>query len=112
MISEGEQELSAGEGEVTGELFLGVSTTIAQYVLPRLLGAFIGEHPRAQFSLHSGNTGEVVQLLLDGKASVGLNEGPARDRSVRAEPFMGDELVLIPGRRVMRRWQEEHLYRG
>ena len=98
LLSEAEQELGDGKGEVSGDLFLGVSTTIAQYVFPRLLGAFISEHPRVQFSLHSGNTSEVVQLLLNGKVSVGLIEGPAQDRSVRVEPFMEDELVLITAR--------------
>jgi len=95
LASDAERELASGNGIITGELSLGVSTTIAQYVLPRLLGAFLNEHPRVQFSLHSGNTAEIVQLLLSGEVSVGLIEGPARDRSVHTEPFMEDELVLI-----------------
>ena len=95
LVSRAEQELGAKEGKISGELSLGVSTTIAQYVLPRLLGAFRDEHPRVEFSLHSGNTGEIVQLLLDNKLSIGLIEGPARDRGIRTEPFMQDELVLI-----------------
>ncbi len=95
LVSQAEQELGAEDGRVSGELSLGVSTTIAQYVLPRLLGAFLDEHPRVQFSLHSGNTGEIVQLLLDDKLCLGLIEGPARDRGIRTEPFMQDELVLI-----------------
>jgi LysR family transcriptional regulator, transcriptional activator of the cysJI operon len=98
LISQAEQELDTDDGTVSGELALGVSTTIAQYVLPRLLGAFLDENPRVQFSLHSGNTSAIVQLLLAGKVGVGLIEGPARDRSVRAEPFMEDELVLITPR--------------
>ncbi len=95
LVARAEQELGAEEGKISGELSLGVSTTIAQYVLPRLLGAFRDEHPRVEFSLHSGNTGEIVQLLLDNKLSIGLIEGPARDRGIRTEPFMQDELVLI-----------------
>lgn len=95
LVSQAEQELGSADGKVSGELTLGVSTTIAQYVLPRLLGAFLEEHPRVQFSLHSGNTGEIVQLLLANKLSIGLIEGPARDRGIRTEPFMQDELVLI-----------------
>ena len=95
IVSEAEQRLAAGEGQLSGELALGVSTTIAQYVLPRLLGAFLEEHPRVQFSLHSGNTAEIVALLLGDKVSIGLIEGPARHREVRVEPFMDDELVLI-----------------
>jgi DNA-binding transcriptional LysR family regulator len=36
-----------------------------------------------------------VQLLLADKVSIGLIEGPARQRGVHIEPFMRDELVLI-----------------
>lgn len=95
---EAEQELDGNDRKVSGELLLGVSTTIAQYVLPRLLGAFLAEHPRVQFSLHSGNTSQIVQLLLNNKVSVGLIEGPTRERGVHVEPFMEDELVLITPR--------------
>ena len=95
LVSQAEQELGGADGKVSGELSLGVSTTIAQYLLPRLLRAFLGENPRVQFSLHSGNTDEIVQLLLENKLAIGLIEGPARDRGIRTEPFMQDELVLI-----------------
>jgi len=95
LVSQAEQELGEEDGKVSGELSLGVSTTIAQYVLPRLLGAFLDEHPHVQVLLHSGNTSEIVQLLLNEELSLGLIEGPARDRGIRTEPFMEDELVLI-----------------
>jgi DNA-binding transcriptional LysR family regulator len=95
LASQAEQELAAGEGQLSGELALGVSTTIAQYVLPRLIGAFLGEHPRVKLLLQSGNTEEIVELLIERKVSIGLIEGPSRHREIRAEPFMEDELVLI-----------------
>jgi len=95
LVSEAERELGCKDGRVSGELSLGVSTTIAQYVLARLLGAFLTEYPRIDFTLHSGNTSQIVQLLLDAKVSVGLIEGPARDRGLRSEQFMEDELVAI-----------------
>jgi len=105
LTAEAEQELGCKSGKVSGQLSLGVSTTIAQYVLPRLLGAFLAEYPAVQFSLHSGNTSQVVQLLLDSKVSIGLIEGPSRDRGVRNEPFMEDELVLI----TPRQFELDHL---
>lgn len=95
VVSEAERELGCKDGKVSGELSLGVSTTIAQYVLSRLLRAFLAENPLLDLTLHSGNTIEIVRLLLDGKVSVGLIEGPARDRGVHSEPFMEDELVPI-----------------
>jgi len=95
LAAEVEQELNQKDGTFSGELSLGVSTTIAQYVLPRLIGAFLDEHPRVQLSVQSGNTEEVVDLLLNGEIPIGLIEGPARHRGVHTEPFMRDELVLI-----------------
>jgi LysR family transcriptional regulator, transcriptional activator of the cysJI operon len=95
LAAQAERELGAAEGTVSGDLSIGVSTTIAQYVLPWLLGAFLGENARVQIALHSGNTRDIVAMVLAGKASVGLIEGPAGSRAVRSEPFMDDELVPI-----------------
>jgi LysR family transcriptional regulator, transcriptional activator of the cysJI operon len=105
LVSEAEQKLGLLDDKISGELALGVSTTIAQYVLPKLIGAFLEEHPHVQFSLLSGNTDHVVRCLLDGKIALGLIEGPARTHGLRTEPFMEDELVLI----APRNWQHEHL---
>jgi LysR family transcriptional regulator, transcriptional activator of the cysJI operon len=95
LASEAEKALGAAEGNLSGDLSIGASTTIAQYVLPWLLGAFLGENARIRVAIHSGNTSEIVQMILDGKASIGLIEGPSGSRAVRSEPFMEDELVLI-----------------
>jgi len=95
LVSQAEQELGGKDGKLSGELSLGASTTIAQYLLPRLLRAFLDENPHVQLSIRTGNTDEIVQLLLEDKLAIGLVEGPARDRGIRAEPFMQDGLVLI-----------------
>ncbi len=89
------EELSAKEGQLSGIFAVGVSTTIAQYVLPRFLAIFLAEHPRLRLSVHSGNSDAIVRLLLDGKVSLGLIAGPTPERGIHAEPFMEDELVLI-----------------
>ena len=95
LAAEAERALGSTDGQFSGELSLGVSTTIAQYVLPSLSGAFLVEHPRVQLSLQSGNTEEVVHSLLNAKVSIGLIEGPARHRGIRTQPFMRDELIPI-----------------
>ena len=94
-VAEAEQELFAVTGELSGKLSLGISTTIAQYVLPRLLGSFLAENPRLRLSVHSGNSDAILQLLLDGQVAIALIAGPARHRGIRTEPFMEDELVLV-----------------
>jgi DNA-binding transcriptional LysR family regulator len=95
LLLNAEHEIAALSGEHAGQLALGASTTIAQYVLPRLLGEFRREHPRVQTTLMSGNTEHIVEALEKQKIALGFIEGPARSREVKAVPFLEDELVLI-----------------
>jgi LysR family transcriptional regulator, transcriptional activator of the cysJI operon len=97
IAAEAEQQLS-DEHDLVGKFTLGVSTTIAQYVLPHLLATFLSENPRVRLSLRSGNTHDIVQLLLEEKIPVGLIEGPAREKGVHTKAFMQDELVLVAAR--------------
>jgi DNA-binding transcriptional LysR family regulator len=43
LAAEAEQKLASGDGKLAVEFALEVSTTIAQYVLPLLIGAFLSE---------------------------------------------------------------------
>ena len=95
LLAQTEQEIAALGGEHSGELALGASTTIAQYVLPRLLGEFCREHPRVHLTLISGNTEHIVEAVEHQRIALGFIEGPARSREVKTEPFFEDELVLI-----------------
>ncbi len=95
LLAGAEQEIAALRGRVAGELRLGVSTTIAQYVLPRMLGEFHRGNPQVRLAVQSGNTEEIVSALRDKRIALGLIEGPARRANVREEPFLEDELVLV-----------------
>jgi DNA-binding transcriptional LysR family regulator len=90
-----QQEIAALSGNHVGQLALGASTTIAQYVLPRLLGEFARAYPRVHLTMISGNTEQIVEAVEAQKIALGLIEGPARSRDVKTEPFLQDELVLI-----------------
>jgi LysR family transcriptional regulator, transcriptional activator of the cysJI operon len=94
-ITETEAELAALDGQYAGELRLGASTSIAQYVLPRLLGEFQRQFPRVRLSVLSGNTERIVNQLLSERITIGLIEGPALRPDVRTEPLLEDELVLV-----------------
>lgn len=88
-------EVTALSGSFAGQLTLGASTTIAQYVLPHLLSEFCVEHPRVSPALISGNTEQIVSAVCDERVSLGFIEGPPRSRDVKAEPFLDDEIILI-----------------
>ena len=94
-VTQAQEELAALTGDHGGELKIGASTSIAQYVLPQLLGQFRGQFPRVRVSVVSGNTEVVVQHMISHKIEIGLIEGPALRRDVRTEPFLEDELILV-----------------
>lgn len=95
MLGKAEQEIAAASGELAGQLALGASTTIAQYVLPRLLGEFLKSHPRVQPSLISGNTERIVEAVVARDIALGFIEGPSRSKDVKEEAFLADEIVLV-----------------
>lgn len=88
-------ELAILRGEAGGELRLGASTTISQYLLPRIVGAFLQENPTVHLQLKSGNTEEVVEGLIAGTLDLGLIEGPSLSKQVQTELFLHDSMVLI-----------------
>lgn len=62
-----------------GELKVGASTTIAQYVLPQVLARFTARFPEVKVSLASGNSEQVEAALArhDTDLGVGRKQRPA-----------------------------------
>jgi DNA-binding transcriptional LysR family regulator len=88
-------DIGSLNGEQRGRLRLGASTTIAQYLLPRLLGEFVQLHPRVDLSVISANTAQIVARLLAGESDLGLIEGPPGSASVKVDKFVDDEIAVI-----------------
>lgn len=90
-----EYEMHLLRNEYTGELRLGASTTIAQYVLPALLADFIGKFPQVRLSLLNGNSQAVETALQEHRIDLGLVEGLSRQPNLRYTRFLHDELVAV-----------------
>ena len=101
LAEEATQAISMSNGLAAGKLNLGASQTIAQYVLPRMLGTFQRENPRLQLGLVSGNTEEMLEALMQHHVALALIEGPSLRRDVKTQPFIEDEMLLVlPSRHV------------
>ena len=94
-MAEARRSLAALHEEADGPLKLGASTTVAQYLLPRILGAFLKQYPQVKLSLVSGNTEQIVEAVAEKKVALGIIEGPAMRREVKTERMVQDEMVLI-----------------
>ena len=99
LADEARAALDGLRGETTGHLRIGASMTVTQYILPRMLGAFLEQHPRIEPAVTSGNTEQIVAALAHHKIDLGLIEGPVSSREVFRQRFFEDRLVLIVGRR-------------
>lgn len=78
-----------------GELRLGASSTISQYVIPSIIGGFIKKFPDIKLSLLSGNTQEIEKALLKGQIDLGIVEGEHFESGVNYLPYIKDELVIV-----------------
>ena len=92
-----EQQLQGDTGELVGELLIGGSTTIANYLLPSLLGAFARKYPHTGVQLTVGNTQQVADLLAVGQLDIAFVEGPCHNRDLVAVHWRDDELVVVAG---------------
>lgn len=94
VLEQAEAALAALRDEISGTLRVAASTTIAQYILPPLVAAFLRLHPAVRIEMESSNTEAVAEAVTQGRAALGLVEGPPHSAQLRAEKWMSDELVL------------------
>ncbi len=88
-------------------LTVAASSTIGNYVLPRLLASFEREQPGVRVNASIGNTGSAVQDVVTFAADIGLIEGPCHEPGLRVEPWLEDSLIVVaaPGHPLALRTQ-------
>lgn len=96
-----EFELSAIKDllQVKGTLKLGASTTVALYILPKVLSAFQSRYPQIVINLLNRNTEIVLQALLNGEINLGIVEGRSKLTQVSHRPFITDNVVAVCSRK-------------
>jgi DNA-binding transcriptional LysR family regulator len=82
-------------GDVSGILIIGASTTIAEYVLPGLLGAFQTRYPDVNVRLSVSNSLGVVHMVENNTVDVGIVEAPVSNKNLVVDVCWHDELVFI-----------------
>ena len=95
LVSDAQAAMAEARDLTSGRLQVGASTTVATYVLPRLLGMFKAAHPGVAVQLVSDNSEEIQQRLVRNELDFGLVEGATILPELVAEPYMDDELAPI-----------------
>ncbi|SHG71567.1 DNA-binding transcriptional regulator, LysR family [Fodinibius roseus] len=78
-----------------GNLCIGASSTISQYLIPPVIAHFKESYPQTSISLASGNTSEINTQLNDDLIDVGITEGHRKLKNFEYIPFKDDEIAFI-----------------
>lgn len=83
---------------------LGLSTTIATYILPKVLAKIQQNTKQIQFNITSSNTNDIEHKILNKRLDFGIVEGKSSNQLLTYSSFIKDEIVLVTG-------TNNHLYK-
>jgi DNA-binding transcriptional LysR family regulator len=82
-------------GQIAGPLLIGASTTIADFVLPQVLGEFKSHYPGVLPRLLVGNSEAVQNQVAERSLDIGFIEGDSHLPSLINEVCCDDELQVV-----------------
>ncbi|MEK6775763.1 MAG: selenium metabolism-associated LysR family transcriptional regulator [bacterium] len=92
---EAERAIGQISGIVQGRMMVGASTTMGEYILPKILGDFEGRYPDVKTLLEIGNSDRILNGVLSRYLDVGILAEEVKNRELHQEKIIEDELVLI-----------------
>ncbi|UNY97912.1 LysR substrate-binding domain-containing protein [Zhouia spongiae] len=76
-------------------IHLGASTTIGNYILPKVIARFRAKFPDIDFELRSGNSETIETLITDRQLDFGITEGKNTNPQLQYRKLIKDEIVLV-----------------
>jgi DNA-binding transcriptional LysR family regulator len=95
MSQELETRVREMTGRLSGPLLIGASTTIAEFLLPPVLGEFKALHPEVQAKLAVANSEAIENRVAEHTLDIGLIEAPSHLPTLLTETCCDDELQVI-----------------
>ncbi|WP_457675190.1 selenium metabolism-associated LysR family transcriptional regulator [Thiolapillus sp.] len=95
LYNEMENMIKDMTGEISGSLTIGASTTIAEYMLPSLLGDFRKQYEDVVIHLKVSNTEGIVSMVENNVIDLGVVEAPVGNKNLVVETCRNDRLVAI-----------------
>jgi DNA-binding transcriptional LysR family regulator len=81
--------------EAIGNLTIGATLTIGNYLATLIVAEFLRRHPQAQVGLQVRNTANLLQALASHAVDLGLIEGDCRHPDLEVVPWVDDELAVF-----------------
>jgi len=88
------EEIAKIKKDLKDTLFLGVSATLSEYIIPNIIAEFHKEFPSATVKVFTGNSHDVEEGLLSGVINLGIIEREASSKFVSI-PWLEDEILFF-----------------
>ena len=95
MYKEMDNEVRKMTGDIQGPLIIGASTTIGEYFIPGIVGAYQKNFPDVKIRLQVANTNGIIHMVENNHLDIGIVEGPVVNKNLVKEVIWNDELVLV-----------------
>ncbi|THD61797.1 LysR substrate-binding domain-containing protein [Phenylobacterium sp.] len=92
------EDLSAFAGGLTGEVRLLANTNALTEFLPEALSSFLAAHPHVSVDLEERLSDEIVGLVAEGAADIGIVAGTVDVGALATYPFRSDRFVVAAPR--------------
>lgn len=89
------EDLGAFAGGLSGEVRLLANTNALTEFLPEALSSFLAAHPHVSVDLEERLSDEIVGLIAEGVADIGIVAGTVDVGALRAFPFRSDRFVVV-----------------
>ena len=93
-----EFEISQVHNSVSGEFRIGASSTISQYVIPKIIASFHKRYPQISIYLINGNSFEMERQLEENIIDIALVENITSQPGISYRDFLEDELIVVAGK--------------
>lgn len=91
------EDLGAYSGGAAGQIRLLSNTNALAEFLPEALSSFLAAHPNVSIDIEERLSDEIVGLIAEGVADVGIVAGTVDTGSLATYPFRKDRFVLVFG---------------
>jgi DNA-binding transcriptional LysR family regulator len=92
------EDLGAYAGGLAGQIRVLSNTNALTEFLPEALGSFLSTHPNVSIDLEERLSDEIVGLIAEGVADIGIVAGTVDARTLETFPFRRDRFVLVVAR--------------
>lgn len=83
--------------EFGGEINIGASTTIANYILPKIIAEFSNRYPKIKINLITGNSYVIINKLMGDDIDIAFIENSSSTNGLKYITFMSDEIIGVCG---------------